>query len=173
MFKIIFMFLVLGLPPVLMAQVTVTTDLPASVLNLYVMMLVFATLINRLLEIIKAILDWLTEKRLELRLSSLVLNRVIGLFKRWKLNYDREVLSRNVEALVNRVFYHTLGFAIGLVFAIFFRIDLLQAIGLISLPAGLNFVVSGLLMTLGMDPIHQVIRWAQEKQAVKQLRAAK
>jgi len=173
MFKLIFALVFLGLAPALIAQETLSAELPAPVLSLYVMMLVFATVINRALEILKAVLDWFTEKSIEIRLSSLVLKRVTGLLKQWKLNYDRDALSRNVEMLVNRVFYHSLGFTFGLIMAFIFKIDLLGAIGLINLPGGINYTASGLLMALGMDPIHQVIRWAQEKQMLRQLKNAK
>ena len=165
-------FLLFGAGYVLAQETETTTAAPIdiSVLRVYFFLLVFATIVNRILQYIKIICHWFWPK---LKLLQAIGNGIWRLVKKnldkLKLTYDEGKVRQNVDKTAIAAALHTLGFIIGVIICSAFKIGAIDKLGWYHIPPTLNYILSGILVGAGVDPIHSVFRMVEEKKKTKKL----
>ncbi|MBD3224137.1 MAG: hypothetical protein GF313_05370 [Caldithrix sp.] len=144
------------------------TEMDTAVLKVYFFLLVFATIINRLLQYIKIIYLWLKLRiRFLNRINERIWQRVKKNLERWHIKYDEETVRPFVDKAVTAIVLHTLGLIVGIFICFSFQLSVMQFLGWLSIPAALDYTLTGLLIGLGIDPVHMAFRFAEEKKQLK------
>ncbi len=158
---------------VVLAQETETTPaapIDISVLRVYFFLLVFATIVNRILQYIKIVLQWFWPK---FKFLQAIGNDIWRLVKKnldkLKLVYDEAKVRQSVDKTAIATGLHTLGFIIGMIICVAFKIGAIDKLGWFHIHPTLNYLLSGILIGAGVDPIHSVFRMVEEKKKTKKL----
>lgn len=149
-----------------------TAGLDSQVLKVYFFLLVFATIISRLVEYIKVIFEWLWQRvPLLSKLSEGIWRLVKRQLDKLALEYNAVLVRSLVDKIVTTFAVHTLGFVLGVIICLQFRIGMIDILGWTQISPTLNFIFTGILIGAGIDPVHAVFRWASEKKKLKNLYA--
>ncbi len=142
----------------------------ASVLRVYFVLLVFATIISRLLQIVKLFYRWLAGKWTILRRPNEWLWKIVKRrLDRWGFEYEGSAVRQKLDKGLTAFYLHTLGFAVGVAICVSFNIGALQWLGWQTIPDSLNYILTGILTGAGIDPVHAFFRFAEEKKEMKRL----
>ncbi len=147
------------------AQAFFTTD----IIKIYFLMLLFATIINRILEYLKLILAAVDQKIGFFRgISDRILQRIQRKMDRLGISYQQEQLRSNLQKYLISGCMQLLGFALGIIIAWSIHLDILEGLKLMVVkPYGV--IITGLVIGAGVEPVHSFFRIAQEKRKIKQL----
>ena len=141
----------------------------SQVLTIYFLMLLFATIINRILEYSKLMLMLLDRKHGLLRrfgetLFETVKTKLDGL----GISYDAEALRRRLNQMVLFTVMQLGAFVLGILLAYLLRLDVFTVLQ-INLGKPYAYLVTGLIIGAGVEPVHSFFRIAQEKRKIKKL----
>lgn len=158
---------------ILMAQAEQgSAPFTGNTLQVYFFLLVFATIINRVLEYLKVLLIWLdSRKGLLQKIGHYLWLFIERKMKQLGLDIDEKKIRPKLNSLVIATILHLLGFIIGIAICVSLDIGLIDALGFNPGGRLINNVATGLLAGAGIDPIHSVFRLLQEKKKIKKLLA--
>lgn len=142
-----------------------------QVLKVYFFILVFATIISRIVEYVKIIFQWLWPKIKLLRyIGDSLWNAVRVNLDNLNLEYDplkmREAVNQVSVALVLQL----LAFVLGVLLCLVFKLEVVSALNLQLENETLKQILTGLLAGAGIAPIHSVFRMSGEKRKIKELK---
>jgi len=141
------------------------------VLQVYFFLLVFATIINRIVEYIKLFFQWIWPKIPFLqKIGFAVWKMVKKKLERLPLEYDEQKMRDQVNRIIITLILQVSAFLIGIAICRGFKIDMLEALNVNLQSPTLRYVFSGLLAGAGIGPIHSVFRMANEKRKLKELK---
>ena len=148
----------------------VKTD--TNVLKVYFFLLVFATIISRIVQFVKLFFQWLWPKVSFLqRISEVLWLAVKKQMDKLKLSYKEEDIKQIIRTVLLAIVLHTLGLIIGIVICLNFKLGVVHLLGWANINPTLNYLITGLLIGAGIDPVHSVFRLAEEKRRIKKLKS--
>lgn len=151
---------------------TVSAAGSSNVLKVYFFLLVFATIINRLLQFIKVLFQWLWPKFAFFgKIGEGIWQFVKRQMDRLKLKYKEEDVRKEVQKGATAIVLHGFGFVIGIIIAFSFELGVIDLLGWENISSTLNYIATGILIGAGVDPIHSVFRFAEEKKKLKKLKS--
>jgi len=141
----------------------------SDVVNIYFLMLLFATIINRLLEYAK-LLVILVNQRVGLltRLSDALFDSVTHKMDLLGINYDAQKVREKLNKHVVFVIMQFGAFVMGIFLAWWLQLNVMAQVQF-SMGKVWGFVLTGVLIGAGVEPIHAFFRIAQEKRKIKKL----
>jgi len=175
--KFMIIFVVLFFFGILFAQIHEPSGagqkMDTEVLKVYFFLLVFATIISRIIQYIKLFFQWLWPKvgffqTLSEKLWVVVKRQLDKL----GLSYDEDNVKGTTNTILLAIVLHTVGFIIGMVICVNFQLGVINLLGWVNIPSTLNYLLTGILIGAGIDPVHTVFRLTEEKRRVKKLKAA-
>ena len=144
----------------------------SNVLKVYFFLLVFATIINRLLQFVKVLFQWLWPKFAFLgSIGEGIWQFVKRQMDRLKLKYKEEDVRKEVHKVATAIALHGLGFIFGIIITLNFELGVIDLLGWGNIGPTLNYIATGILIGAGVDPIHSVFRFAEEKKKLKKLKS--
>ena len=154
------------------ASSSASAEMEMGVLSVYFFLLVFATIINRILQYFKLVYKWLFPKiKLLQNLNETVWQFIKKQMDKLKLEYDEKQVRKTVAETVTLIILHIIGFVIGIVICTNFQLGAMDKLGWSDISPGLNYILTGLLIGAGVDPVHSVFRMVGEKKKIKKLYA--
>ncbi|RLD15896.1 hypothetical protein DRI50_03175 [candidate division KSB1 bacterium] len=143
----------------------------SEIIIIYFLMLLFATIINRLLEYLKLFLAMIDQKvGFFARIRDAVFNKVRRKMDRMGILYNPEKVRSNLKKYLIFAVMQFLAFGLGIVLAWLLKMDVLAQVQL-NVGQPLGFILTGLIIGAGVDPVHSFFRIAQEKRKIKKLLA--
>lgn len=175
MFKILSKMIIIGLsllPSLAMAQ-TINADsdfYTIGLIKVYFLLLLFATILNRILEYLKLLLAYLNQKKHFLRkLFKSLFNAIVTKLNRLGIDFDEQKLYENIQRYTISLLMQFLGFILGVLLAFALQLNVLQAFQVLPNNPTIGLLLSGLLIGAGVEPVHSFFRIAQEKRKLKKL----
>ncbi len=175
MFKIFSKTIIVGLsllPSLAMAQ-TIKADsdfYTIDLIKVYFLLLLFATILNRILEYLKLLLAYLNQKKPFLtRLFKILFNAIATKLNRLGIDFDEQKLYENIQRYTISLLMQLLGFVLGVLLAFALQLNVLQAFQVLPNNPTIGMLLSGLLIGAGVEPVHSFFRIAQEKRKLKKL----
>ncbi len=145
------------------------TFFTVDILRLYFLMLLFATIINRLLEYLKILLSLLDDRWHWLgRVLDFFWNNVRRRMDRLGIFYQPEQVRARLKKILLFTVMQTLAFLMGVYLAWQLHLDVFNAMD-IALSPQFAVVLTGLIIGAGVEPVHAFFRIAQEKRKLKEL----
>ena len=142
------------------------------VLKVYFFLLVFATIISRIVDYIKIIFQWLWPKiKLLKNLGDYIWKVVKINLDNLNLEYDPVKVRATVDKICVALALQFLAFGLGILFCIVFGLEVVSALNIHIKSELLKQILSGLLAGTGIGPIHSVFRMSGEKRKIKELKA--
>ena len=144
----------------------------AHVLKVYFFLLVFATIISRIVEYVKIIFQWLWPKwpvfnHLGEALWAAVKRNLDAL----NLDYDPVKVRAKVNQISVALILQVFAFILGVMLCLFFNLEVMSALNLQIENETMKQILSGLLAGAGIGPVHSVFRINGEKRKIKELKA--
>ena len=174
--KFLIFFIILLFCGILFAQTSEPAvagqQINTQVLKVYFFLLVFATIISRIIQYIKLFFQWLWPKigflqTISEKLWSIVKRQLDKL----GLSYNEDSVKGTTNTILLAIVLHTLGFIIGIVICMNFHLGVIHLLGWTNIPDTLNYLLTGILIGAGIDPVHSFFRLTEEKRRVKKLSA--
>ncbi len=155
------------------AQTAVTTQevfFTVDLVRIYFLLLLFATILNRLLEYLKLVLAYLNRKWGFLTIPfQKIQNLITQKLDQLGIAYNPETLQTQVRKFVISAIMQFLGFGLGIIIAFGLKLNILQTFNVLPNHQNLGLIVSGLLIGAGVEPVHSFFRIAQEKRKLKKM----
>ncbi|RMG82696.1 MAG: hypothetical protein D6707_02425, partial [Bacteroidetes bacterium] len=141
-----------------------------DLIKVYFLLLLFATILNRLLEYLKLLLAYLNQKKPFLtKLFKRMFNAIATKLNRLGIDFDEQKLYENIQRFTISLLMQLLGFVLGILLAFALQLNVLQAFQLLPNNPTIGLLLSGLLIGAGVEPVHSFFRIAQEKRKLKKL----
>ncbi len=145
-------------------------SLNTDVVKIYFFLIVLATVISRVLEYLKSVLEWLWPKVGFLTaFSNAIWNRIRYYLDHMHMVYDETEARALTMHFLTSLIIHTFGVALGVFFCVQFELGMVDKLGIQNIDPVLNSVISGIAAGLGIDAVHSVFRMAEEKRRLKKL----
>ncbi len=168
-FILLIPFFILNFNRVVWAQTVgnESTFFTSQMINIYFLMLLFATIINRFLEYVKLLL-LLADRRIGLfqRLSTTLLAIVQRNMDNLGIHYDVQETRRRLNKVVLFTIMQCAAFGLGIVLAWVLHLNVFTELQ-IGIGQGFAITLTGLIIGAGVEPIHSFFRIAQEKRKLK------
>ncbi|HHJ52001.1 MAG TPA: hypothetical protein ENJ89_02295 [Caldithrix abyssi] len=138
--------------------------LSGDVVKIYFFLIVLATVINRIVEYVKSLLEWIWPKIGLLRkLGDAIWDRVKDYLDHLQIVYQETVAREQIMKFLVALSVHTLGIAVGIYLCVTFGLGVVDKLGIQHINPTLNAVISGVAAGLGIDAVHSIFRLAEEK----------
>jgi len=142
----------------------------SEIITVYFLMLLFATIINRLLEYLKLLAIIVDRKvRLFAKFGDAIFEAVRQKMDRFGIYYDAEKVRANLRKYLIFTVMQFFAFVLGVLLALFLKLDVLVQLQM-SLGEPYGFILTGLIIGAGVEPVHSFFRIAQEKRKLKKLK---
>lgn len=147
-----------------------TSFFTSEIITIYFLMLLFATIINRLLEYLKLLLT-VVDQRFEMfsKLGDSIFNAISQKMDRLGIYYDADKVRSNLRKYLIFAVIQFCAFVLGIFLAFLFKMDVLTQLQM-SVGEPYGFILTGLIIGAGVDPVHSFFRIAQEKRKIKKLK---
>jgi len=142
-----------------------------QVLKVYFFLLVFATIISRIVQYIKLFFQWIWPKVAFLqKISEKLWLMVKKQMDKLGLSYKEGDIKQIVRTVLLAIVLHTIGFIIGIVLCLNFELGVIHLLGWTNIHPTLNYLITGVLIGAGIEPVHSAFRLAEEKRRIKKLK---
>ena len=142
------------------------------VLKVYFFLLIFATIISRIVDYIKIIFQWLWPKIKLLKNFGDSIWAVVKInLDNLNLEYDPVKIRDAVDKISVALALQLLAFGLGILLCLLFELEVVSALNLQLKNEMLKQILTGLLAGAGIGPIHSVFRMSGEKRKIKELKA--
>lgn len=171
LFKISLLFLLLNVS-FLFGQSGETHEVfyTLNLVKIYFLLLLFATILNRILEYLKLLLAYLNNRWHFLSaIFDVLFKFVSGKLNSLGLDFDEQKLSENIRVYTISFLMQLLGFVLGVFLAFLLNLNVLKAVNVLPGNPQIGLFLSGLLIGAGVEPVHSFFRIAQEKRKLKKL----
>ncbi|OQX58662.1 hypothetical protein DRQ15_00955 [candidate division KSB1 bacterium] len=147
-----------------------------KVVAFFFVLLVLATILNRLVEIFMIFLKWLWPRwkflnRIWLFLWNRIENKLHEIDSRLTEGKNLQELKEKARVMFIQILLFIFASSIGVLVCIQLRLGMLQQLKLISTSSVLDQILTGILAGSGTEPIHALFRILQSKKEVKKLSA--
>ncbi|MCD6165875.1 hypothetical protein J7K19_04095 [bacterium] len=147
-----------------------------KVIAFFFVLLVLATILNRLVEIFMIFLKWLWPRwkflnRIWLFLWNRIENKLHEIDSRLTEGKNLQELKEKARVMFIQILLFIFASSIGVLVCIQLRLGMLQQLKLISTSSVLDQILTGILAGSGTEPIHALFRILQSKKEVKKLSA--
>ncbi|RKY86403.1 hypothetical protein DRQ11_08430 [candidate division KSB1 bacterium] len=147
-----------------------------KVVAFFFVLLVLATILNRLVEIFMIFLKWLWPRwkflnRIWLFLWNRIENKLHEIDSRLTEGKNLRELKEKARVMFIQILLFIFASSIGVLVCIQLRLGMLQQLKLISTSSVLDQILTGILAGSGTEPIHALFRILQSKKEVKKLSA--
>ncbi|WP_456408466.1 hypothetical protein [Caldithrix abyssi] len=141
-----------------------------ELIRIYFLLLLFATILNRLLEYLKILAAFLNDKfGLLTGLFNKIIRAVSQKLDGLGIAYDENRLSANVRKYTISALMQFLGFGMGVLLAFALQLNVLAPLHILPQNTTWGLIISGLLIGAGVEPVHSFFRIAQEKRKLKKM----
>ncbi len=140
-----------------------------SFTRVYFLMLLFAVIINRLLEYLKILLLLIDEKwKILSPLNDFFSKRIEKNLEHLNVAVPSEELKKKSSRLLLSSLMQFLGFTLGVAVSALLKLNAMVAFEL-PIPGSIGIFITGIVIGAGVEPIHTFFRIAQEKRKIKKI----
>ncbi len=142
----------------------------ADMIKVYFFLIIVATIINRITQYLKLLLQWFVPK-------IGFVQAVYGWY--WKtmktrlqkngLIFDEQSVRPILRKFIISVVTYSVGIVLGIFICVQFDLGILKDMGIAAPGKTLDAVISGIAAGIGVEPVHSLFRLAEEKRRLKKL----
>lgn len=141
----------------------------SGILQVYFLMLLFATIINRILEYFKLLLAAADRKiKFFYRIGNFVWHKVRRSMDGLGIFYDEQTAKKKLQKYMIFAVMQFWGFVLGVGFALELQLNALSRLN-VAVSDVFGYIITGLVIGAGIEPVHSFFRIAQEKRKIKEL----